>query len=355
MQQKKIILLLIALLCMTADILSAAEDIGVSSQQTQDKNKALSFFSAPTINLLSEYYTNSSDFERMSAGTQFGVYPAKDLYLEAGYILSEFSQDGFDDVVRQKLFIQGEKRLSESTSILAGLSENYYDNDNENLNGGVFIRYQPSSKVFTELSFRRFDIIDTVLPFDNIIYSYVVTIGVLDRDVKSNDYKFYLLYAPFPKVSFAGEYIYGDYSDSNEKNSVMLEAGYQVLDTPYLRAAYNYFYLDIEDPAPLTRSGDHVESAYWDPVNFETHTIRLEYRQDYNERLSFGAEGALSYCPKCSGLSEAAFLFTSYKFTGRSSLRFDIRWFDQNEGIDRQGETGHYWATNYNIAFQQRF
>ena len=152
--------------------------------------------------------------------------------------------------------------------------------------------------MFTELSFRHFDIIDTVLPFNNIIYSYVVTIGSLDRDIKSDDYKFYLLYAPVPKVSFAGEFIYGDYSDSNRKHSLMFEAGYQVLDSPYLRTAYNYFYLDIKDPAPLTGSGDHVESAYWDPVNFETHTLRLEYRQDYSEHLSFGAEGALSYSPK---------------------------------------------------------
>jgi hypothetical protein len=340
---------------MTAEISPAAEGSDISAPQIQEQNDSFPFFTAPSMRLLSEYFTNSSDFTRKSAGVEFGVSPGTDLYLEAGYVLSEFSQDGFDDILRHSLFIKGEKRISESTSVLARLSENYYDNDNSNLNGGASIRYQPSANVFTELSFRHFDIIDTVLPFNNIIYSYVVTIGPVDLDIKSDDYKFYLLYAPVPKVSFAGEIIYGDYSDSNEKKSFMFEAGYQVLDAPYIRTAYNYFYLDINDPSPLTRSGDHVESAYWDPVNFETHTLRLEYRQDYREHLSFGAEGALSYSPKSDGLSKAAFLSTSYKFTEQSSLRFDVRWFDQNEGIDRQGETDRYWAINYTLAFQHRF
>ncbi len=355
MQQNKIILVLIALLFVTADIPSAAEYSDISARQTQERNKTLSVFTDPSMKLLSEYYTNSSDFKRKSAGAEIGVYPAAGLYLETGYIISEFSQDGFEDVLRHSLFIQGEKRFSESTSILARLSGNDYDNGNTNLNGGVFIRYMPSAKVSAELSFRHFDIIDTVLPFNNVIYSYVVTIGPVDLDIKSDDYKFYLLYAPVPKVSFAGEIIYGDYSDGNEKKSLMLEAGYQVLDSPYIRTAYNYFYLDINDPSPLTESGDHVESAYWDPVDFETHTIRLEYRQDYRQYLSVGAEGALSYSPKSDGLSKAVFLYASYKFTKQSSLRFDVRWFDQNKGIDRQGETDRYWAANYTVAFQHRF
>lgn len=355
MQQNKIILLLIALLFVTADFPSAAEHSDISARQTQERNKAFSVFTDPSMKLLSEYYTNSSDFTRKSAGAGLGFYPAADLYVESGYTFTAFSQDGFDDVLRHSLFILGEKKLSESTGISARLSGNDYDNDNANLNGGLSMRYQPASNVFTELSFRHFDIIDTVLPFNNIIYSYVVTIGPVDLDIKSDDYKFYLLYAPVPKVSLAGEIIYGDYSDGNEKKSFMFEAGYQVLDSPFLRTAYNYFYLDINDPSPLTESGDHVESAYWDPVNFETHTLRLEYRQDYREHFSFGAEGALSYSPKSGGLSKAAFLCASYKFTEQSSLRFDVRWFDQNEGIDRLGETDRYWATNYTIAFQHRF
>lgn len=355
MRQYKIILLLIALLCVTAKDQYAAE-IGDLPALTQKHNKTFSFFNAPSMKFQSEYFTNSSDFMLTSAGAEFGVSPMKDLHLDAGYVFSDFSQDGFDDILRHSIFIQGEKGISESAGISARLSGNLYDNDNSNLNGGLSLRYQPASNIFTELSYRHFDLIDTVMPFNNYIYSYVVTIGSLDLNIKSDDYKFFLLYYPVQKVSFAGECIYGEYSDSNGKLSLMFEAGYQLLDSPYLRAAYNYFYLDIKDhPAPLTTGGDHVESAYWDPINFETHTLRLEYRQDYREHLSFGAEGALSYSPKSSGLSKAAFIYASYKFTQQSSLRFDVRWFDQNKGIDRQGETDRYWAANYTVALQHRF
>lgn len=356
MREYKIILLIVALaFCMTYIISSDAEGSDIPTQQTKEQDKPFSIFTAPSIKLLSEYYTNSSDFTRKSAGSEFGFSAAAGLHFDAGYVFSDFSENGFENILRHSLFIQGEKQVSESTGVLVRLSENYYDNDNANLNGSLFIRYRPSTNVFTEFSFRHFDIIDTVLPFNNVIYSYVVTIGSLVRDIKSDDYKFYLLYTPVPRVSFAGEFIYGDYSDSNKKRSLMFEAGYQLLDIPYLRAAYNYFYLDIKDPAPLARSGDTVESAYWDPVNFETHTLRLEFLRDYNKHLSLGAEAALSYSPKSGGLSKSAFLTASYRFMEQVSLRFDARWFDQKEGVDRLGKTDRFWATNYNIALQYRF
>lgn len=351
----KIILVLIALLCIT-DSISAADDVSDnSSKQKREQDKPFSTFNAPSMKLLSEYYTNSSDFTRKSAGAEFGFSVATGLHFETGYVLSDFSQDGFEDILRHTLFIQGEKQLSESITLLARMSENFYDNDNTNLNGGLFVHYQPLANVFTEFSFRHFDIIDTVLPFNNIIYSYVVTIGSLDRDIQSNDYKFYLLYYPVPKVSLAGEFIYGDYSDGNRKHILMFEAGYQVLDNPYLRAAYNYFYLDIKNPAPLVRNKGTVETAYWDPINFETHTLRLEFRKDYHKLLSLDVEAALSYSPKSGGLSKAAFLSASYKLTEQSLLRFDVRWFDQNKGVDRLGENERFWATNYTISLQYGF
>lgn len=344
MKKYKIILILIALLLCKADKTLAETASG-----------GVSIFSAPSIKLLSEYYANSSDFIRKNAGAEFGFSAPAELHFEAGYVFSDFSQDGFDDIQRHSLFIQGEKQILEDLSLSGRLSENFYDNDNENLNGGLFVRYRPLTNVHTEFSFRHFDIIDTVLPFNNSIYSYVVTIGALERDIRSDDYKFYLLYDPAPRVSLAGEIVYGDYSDHNEKRSLMLEAGYRLLDAPVLRAAYNYFYLDIKDPAPLAQSRDKVESAYWDPINFETHTLRLEYRQDYSKQLAFGAEGAVSYSPKSGGVSKAGFLYAAYKFTKQLAMRLDARWFDQDKGIDRLGETDRYRAENFNMTFQYDF
>jgi len=350
-----IIFLVIILLCVEDCALAGTEKGNIPVRQTTTQNKSSSIFTPSSIKLLSEYYNNSSNFRRKGIGTEFGLFAASGLYLEAGYVFLGFSRNGFEDITRHTLFIQGEKQVSEKTRILIRMSENYYDNDNVNLNAGLFIRYRLLTNVFTEFSLRRFDIIDTVLPFNNAIYSYVATMGALVHDIQSDDYKIYSLYTPVPNAALAGEFVYGDYSDGNKKQSLMFEAGYQLLDMPYLRAAYNYFYLNIKDPAPLVQKGSIVESAYWDPVNFETHTLRLEFRKACNKNLLFGAETALSYSPKSDGLSKAAFLSASYRLTKPLSLSFDVRWFDQNKGIDRLGETGRYWATNYNIGLKYRF
>lgn len=352
MKQYIAILLLITLLCIALSRQGYASD--VVAQQTERLNNHFPIFKDTSIKLLSEYYANSSDFTRRSAGVEFGFSAPAGLHLETGYTLSGFSQEGFEDIMRHSLFIQGEKTVSGGITALIRLSGDFYDNDNSNLNGGLFMRYR-STELSAELSYRHFDIIDTVLPFNNAIYSYVVTIGSLYRDIHSDDCKLYLLYYPVSEVSFAGEFVYGSYSDGNKKRSAMFEAGYQLPVAPYLRAAYNYFYLDINDPAPLVRSGGTGETAYWDPANFETHTVRLELRRDQSDRLSWGAEAALSYSPKSSGLSKSLFLSASYKLMEQASLQFDARWFDQNKGIDRLGETGGFRAVNYGIVFQYSF
>lgn len=335
---------------------SAVAAPGDSAGQQKTRHPASSpLFTSPSLKFQTDYYANSSDFTRKNAGAELGFTSLRGSNFSSGYVFSDFSQHSFEDILRHTLFVQGEKQLSESTALSARLSGNFYDNDHTNLNGGLFVRYNPAANVFTEISYRHFDIIDTVLPFNNVIYNYVVTIGSVVRNIRTDDYKVYLLYYPAAKVSLAGEAVYGDYSDGNEKRSLMLEAGYQVLEEPFFRVAYNFFYLDIKDPAPIVQNKGAVESAYWDPTNFETHTLRLDLRKDYNRHLSLGAEAALSYTPKSRGLSKSAFLSASYRLTDQSSLHFDARWFDQDEGVERSDEGDRFWAVNYAVSFQYTF
>jgi len=337
---------------------SAHADTKNTSQpgnNTVTENVRPSLITEPFINVLGEYYENSSDFKKASIGTELGFVIDGGIHITSGYAFTDYSQKGFDDVTRNRVYIEGEKQFSEKVGMLARVSENFYDNDNNNFNGGLFLRYRPQTNLFTEFSFRHFDIIDYVLPFNNAIYSYVVTIGSIDRNIQSDDYKIFLLYFPSARVSFAGEVIFGDYSDGNEKRSLMFEAGYKLSNKPHLRIAYNYFYLDINDPAPLTRGGTPNESAYWDPVDFDTHTLRIEFQEDFMESLTVGAEGALSYSFDSDGISNTVFLYVSYRFREHTFLRCDARWFYQDNGVDRSGKTGHFWADNYNVMLQHRF
>ena len=349
-----VILFMIALsFCMAGNVPADMESIPDQQQLIVDADSP--FLSNTSLKVLGEFYRNSSDFKRQSVGAEYEVWLNGIANLMAGYTFSYFSQSGFEDINRHKFFIQGETQVSQKIGITARISESVYDNDNENFNGGVFLRYRPQLNLFSEISYRHFDIIDYVLPFNNAIYSYVVTIGSIDRNIQSDDYKIFLLYYPAASISFAGEVIYGDYSDGNEKRSLMFEAGYKFRDNPHLRTAYNYFYLDLKNPAPLTQSGQPNESAYWDPVNFDTHTLRLEFRDDYLEHLTVGAEGALSYSFDSEDISSTVFLYASYRVREYTSLRFDARWFNQDRGVDRRGKTDGFWAENYSMILQHRF
>ena len=309
----------------------------------------------PVAGLKVEYYTNSSDFTRSNAGVDYSSYIGADSRLDVGYYCSRFKQDGFDDVFRHSLFVESEMRVSEHFQLAGRLAGKFYDNDNDNLNGKLSTYIKPSRKVTAALTYKHLDIIDTELPFGNTIYNYVVTIGAVGLDVKTDDYSLYLLYNPVPRISFAGEFVYGDYSDGNQKRSLMLETGYVLSDIPYLRAAYNYFYLDFQDPAPLFTEKTRTESAYYDPIDFETHTLRLEFRHNYGKSFSSGAEGAASYIPDSEGISRSVFAFAAFRFDDHSALRFDARWFYQNRGVDRIGETGHFRARNFILSLEYRF
>ncbi len=142
------------------------------------------------------------------------------------------------------------------------------------------------------------------------------------------------------------EAVQGDYSDGNTKHSLLFEAAYQLTDRPYLRLAYNYYYLDFKDPAPIFSEGGQAESAYYDPINFEVHSLRLEYRKNHNDVFSYGAEGALEFIPENGGVPCLISAFAQWRINTSVNLRFDARWFYQNKGIDRIGDTGAFHAEN---------
>lgn len=321
-----------------------------------NKQKQLfDLYTSPALGLKTEYYTNSSDFTRVNAGVEYSLYTETDLSINTGYHFSEFLQDGFEDIFRHSIFAGGEKHIAENFFIYGELGCNFYDNDRENLTGELSFFFTPAEKFIAAFKYRHIDIIDTIPEFGESIYNHVVTIGAVGLNIRSDEYLFYLLYNPAPGVSLAGEYTLGDYSDNNKKQSLMLEAGLKFSHIPYMRIAYTYFYLDYKDPAPIFFERNEAESAYYDPISFETHTLRLEYCKNYSSRLFCGAKCSASYIPKSNGFSEALFLFSSYKLKERISLRLDLRGFYQNRGVDRVGETGYFWATNYILSLRYRF
>lgn len=326
-----------------------------SDERINKQKQLFDQYTSPALNLKTEYYTNSSDFTRVNAGAEYSLYTETDFSINTGYHFSEFFQDGFEDISRHSIFTGGEKYFAKNFSIYGELGCNFYDNDRENITGELSFFSTPAENFIAAFQYRHIDIIDTIPEFGESIYNHVVTIGSVGLNIKSNEYLFYLLYNPVSGVSLAGEYTLGDYSDNNIKQSLMFEAGLKLAYIPCIRIAYTYFYLDYKDPAPIFFERNEAESAYYDPICFETHTLRLEYCKNYSSRLFFGAKCSVSYIPKSDSFSEALFLFSSYKLQEQISIRLDLRGFYQNRGVDRVGETGYFWANNYILSLRYRF
>ena len=217
-----------------------------------NKQKQLfDLYTSPALDLKTEYYTNSSDFTRVNAGARYSLYTETDFSINTGYHFSEFFQDGFEDISRNSIFAGGEKYIAENFFIYGELGCNFYDNDRKNLTGKLSFFFTPIEKFIAAFKYRHIDIIDTIPEFGDSIYNHVVSIGSVGLNIRSDEYLFYLLYNPAPGVSLAGEYTLGDYSDNNEKQSLMFEAGLKLSHIPYMRIAYTYFYLDYKDAAPV--------------------------------------------------------------------------------------------------------
>ncbi|WP_372679460.1 tetratricopeptide repeat protein [Desulfosarcina sp.] len=329
---------------------NAIEDPRMRVQQ-----KRLKQYTAPHLSGIADFYSNSSDFSRTDMGLESGWHMGDDWRLNAGYRFSGFFQSGFEDVFRNTFLVGARKGVSERLLLTTGLSGNNYDNDHNSLNGELGLAFQMTPELSIQPHFRHVDVIDTTGPFENMAYSHTVTIGSVGMHITADEYGLRLDYLPLPRLSFSCDYRYADYSDDNQKHYLSSEAGYRFSLQPDWRMAYNYFYLDYRDPAPLYRENDRVESAYYDPINFETHTLRLVFRHDNGERWFYGSEGALSYIPKSNGTGTYLSAFVGWRFKQDMTFRIDARGYYQNRGVDRVDTTGYFWANNVMFKFDYRF
>ena len=315
----------------------------------------LKLYTAPIAKTKADYYDNSSDFSRKNIGQEASLYVGDDLRLDAGYQFSEFSQDGFEDVFRHAVFFGAQQFITENFRVDGRLSGNFYDSAGSTLNGSLGGNLEVSPTLSFQPRYRHVDVIDTIGPFENMVYSHTVTIGSVGKEITADELGLRFDYRPSPRLSFSGNYVYSAYSDGNHKQNFDFEAGYRFSLRPDWRIAYNFFYLDYRDPAPLYTEGNRVESAYYDPTGLETHGLRLVFRNDDGRRFFYGGEGALSFVPENSGIGTYLSAFTEWRPTEEIAFRLDARWFYQNKGVDRLGDTGFFWADNILFEFDYRF
>ncbi len=313
-------------------------------------------YTAPTTIANAAYYTNSSNFSRTDAGLSAGWYLGNEWRLTTGYRFSVFFQQDFSEIYRNSGFLDIQKGLTDHLQFTGGLTGHFYNSEHRSLNGLARLSYQFTPEISIHPWFRHMEVIDTTQSFENMTYSHTVSIGAVALNLTADEIGGRIDYRPHPRLAFSGDLRHAEYSDDNHSWKINGEASYRIALKPDWRIAYNYFFLDNRDPAPIFHESGESESAYYDPINFETHSLRLKFRAHGDgNRLTYGAEGALSYIPKCDGTGIYLSAFVSLDLAKDLLLRLNARGFYQNRGTERFGTTGDFWANNLLLTFEYRF
>lgn len=311
---------------------------------------------APKLGLLGDYYANSVRFARYNAGTSIGT-----LYhgtrLDFGYHFSDFSQQGFSHINRNSVALGAERRIGDAFRAEARLGGNFYSNDQNHLNGKASLYYEPSAKLALALNYGHTDIVDTEPVFQNAIYNYVVTIGSVGRKIAMDDVSVYGRYRIAPRLDVWGKALRGFLTDGNTKSVYLAGADCRLDPSQQLTVGYDYFYLDYRKTAQDYQPGAVSTPAYYDPSNFEVHTVKFAYQHPLVNGITLGAEGRVAYIPKVTGVAESLFVDVAYRWADRQTLRLDLRGSYQDKGVGRNARDngGHFWAENALVTYEYIF
>lgn len=310
--------------------------------------------SARSLEVKTDYYGNSSEFTRVDVGADFNYPPFQRNIITTGYRFSNLHQSGFDNITRNTLLLRNRGWLGEFFRYDAEVAGNFYDNDQNHLNGGGSLYFDLRDRTIVGAGIYRTDVIDTEPTFQNPIYNYVVTIGAVGLHIATTDVFVYAKQRVGDDLDLWGKFVRGRYSDHNTKHVLTLEADWRPFRIRDIQLVYDYFYLDYENPAPTFVEDTSSVSAYYDPVNFEVHTVAVELEHEFVKGFRLGIQDRVSYLPKSDGWANGIFAFAAIE-KGAHALRLDARYFYQNRGVSRTADSGHFRAENIMLAYSFRF
>ena len=331
------------------------------------QNYLANFYKQPQLSLPAEYYQDSTTFKRFSIGLDYSQYLFDNIRGYTKTYYTQFDADHFDRIDRGTILVGFNKMFNKNFDLDVELIENFYNNlqlnanpINQDLKSKAVFNYHlhliyHRLPIFTvDLGYDYYDVIDTIPPFNNPVYNYSNQIGATSLNIRTADWNL-LLYYSKEKIYWSANFIYGNYSDGNTKTSNSIRTGYRFLDLPSTSIYYNYFYLNFKNPAPLFTQNNYSVNAYYDPKNFELHTIGIDTKYDITKMLQIGGEIGLVYIPKCTNFGYSAFGYFNYILSDRWSLRIDLRYYYQTQGISRTGITGYFHAENASAKLNYEF
>lgn len=331
------------------------------------ENRLAEFYRPPEIRLPLEYYQDSTRFNRTSIGFDYNVYLFQNSRAYAKTYYTRFSQKHYDAINRGTLSFSLDTLFNQYLESHVELLGNFYDHLQHDplpsgqplyakavLNYHLHLIYHKLPEFTVDLGYDDYDVIDTVPPFLNPVYNYSNQIGATSLNVRTKDWNLFV--GLFPKKFYlTANIVHGNYSDDNVKNTRSFRAGYRFYNIPSMSIYYNYFYLNFKNPAPLFSQNGRIESAYYDPINFEVHAVGADSHYALSETMETGGEATLIYIPKCRNWGCSGFGYFKYLISDQWSCRFDLRFYYQRQGVVRKGITGEFHAENASARIHYEF
>ncbi|OHE78591.1 MAG: hypothetical protein A3F67_07645 [Verrucomicrobia bacterium RIFCSPHIGHO2_12_FULL_41_10] len=335
--------------------------------ETPLQNRLAEFYRQPEIILPAEYYHDSTTFSRFSTGPNYNTYVIKNTRSNVKAYYTLFTKTHFDEINRGSVSLTFDSLFNKYLEGHIELLGNFYNHLQHNpmpsgqpldsksvFNYHLHLIYHTLPVFTVDLGYDYYDVIDTVPPFYNPVYNYSNQIGATSLNIRTNDLTLFLNFNKGPVYANA-TFVYGQYSDHNVKNTRYARAGYRFSDRPSSTVYYNYFYLDFQKPASLFSQNGFIESAYYDPINFEVHEMGADTSYDISASMQLGGEAAVIYVPKCRNSGCAAFGYFRYLFSDRFSCRVDLRFYYQRQGVLRTGLTGDFHAESASLKVNYEF
>jgi len=305
-------------------------------------------------------YSNSLQYLELDFGLFGSFRPIPEVEIRPSVINSLFQQIGFSNIDRQGGSVEVNARPADWVGVSGNLGLNGYTNDWLSPAGGVAAEFFPVHWLDLGVGVNYFDLIDFQPPFGVGIYDLVTTIGGVGEKITSTQGTLQGRLRPYAGWELFARTRLASFSDANTFQDNLVEVAYEFRGSqPRIRAAYDYYYMSLLNPAPnyQPNAGGPQTGAYYSPDALNINSWKLEVTGRPVEWVEIGGEGFLYNVMENGGFGQAVFIFTKFELDGPdNTLRLDGRYFTQNRGLNRDNTPGgSFNALNFLLTYEHRF
>lgn len=213
-------------------------------------------------------YRNALELHGLRAGLRLDELTAAD----ASYDWRRLQSKGLPDMHASRIGLGGSHKFDDLLEFNGYIYQGTYDRvDFHPLTANAWLTVRPDDLWRMDLAYARETFDMQKAAFNKI---------VVDNYSLSMDFK------PNRWLLFSGKGMHGEYTDGNNQNSFLGKAELRLCSKPYAKLYYNYYWSEWD------RQFDH---GYFDPREFEAHTLGLYTGFSITDRLFFETQASVAF------------------------------------------------------------